>query len=72
MAIAVLMAQCGMFVPAEKCDISLYYKLFTRIGNNDNLFKGQSTFYCEILELEDILRNGDKNFGFGSFKQNRF
>ena len=41
--------------------LSLYNQLFTRIGNNDNLFRGQSTFYREMLELDTILRNSDKN-----------
>ena len=55
------MAQAGLFVAAEDFQISLYNKLFTRIGNNDNLFRGQSTFYREMLELDTILRNADQN-----------
>ena len=60
-ALAVLMAQSGLFVAAKELKISLYNKLFTRIGNNDNLFRGQSTFYREMLELDTILRNADQN-----------
>ena len=60
-ALAVLMAQAGLFVAAKKFRISLYNQIFTRIGNCDNLFRGQSTFYREMLELDTILRNSDKN-----------
>lgn len=58
-AMCVIMAQAGFYVPAESFEYVPYKKLYTRIGNNDNIFKGQSTFYCEMLELEDIIRNSD-------------
>lgn len=57
---SVIMAQVGMFVPADNYQLTVYHKIFTRIGNNDNLFKGQSTFYCEMLDLSHILKNADK------------
>lgn len=60
-ALSVIMAQSGLYVPADQYKISLYNKLYTRIGNSDNLFKGQSTFYREMLELDTILRNADTN-----------
>lgn len=59
-ALAVLMAQTGLYVAASDCHLAPYTRLFTRIGNCDNLFRGQSTFYCEMLELESILRNSDQ------------
>ncbi len=58
-AIAVLMAQAGLYVAAKTFNLGLYRQIFTRIGNNDNLFRGQSTFYKEMLELDTILRNAD-------------
>ena len=60
-SIAIILAQAGYYVPATSFTYSPYQKLYTRIGNNDNLFKGQSTFYSEMLELDDILRNCDQN-----------
>ena len=60
-AISIIMAQSGFYVPAENFKLSLYNKVFTRIGNIDNLFRGQSTFYREMLELDNIIRNSDKN-----------
>ena len=58
-ALSVIMAQAGFFVPADEFKFIIYNKLFTRIGNNDNLFRGQSTFYKEMLELDNILRHAD-------------
>ena len=60
-ALCIILAQSGFYVPAESFEFIPYKKLYTRIGTNDNIFKGQSTFYCEMLELEDILRNSDNN-----------
>ena len=60
-SICLILAQAGYYVPATEFTYSPYQRLYTRIGNNDNLFKGQSTFYSEMLELDDILRNCDKN-----------
>ena len=58
-ALSILMAQSGFYVAADEYNLNLYHKLYTRIGNNDNLIKGQSTFYREMLELDTILRNAD-------------
>lgn len=58
--LSLVMAQAGFYVPADSFEYSPYHKIYTRIGNNDNLFKGQSTFYCEMLELDEIIRNSDK------------
>lgn len=56
-AIIVLMAQIGSFVPCESAEIGVVDRVFTRIGASDNLSYGQSTFYIEMSELSNILRN---------------
>ena len=56
-AIIVLMAQLGSFVPCESAHIGAVDRVFTRIGASDNLSHGQSTFYIEMSELANILRN---------------
>lgn len=56
-AIIVLMAQIGCFVPCDKATIGVVDRVFTRIGASDNLSHGQSTFFIEMSELANILRN---------------
>lgn len=53
--IAVVMAQAGLFVPAEKMKFSLFESVFTRIVSKDNLIKGMSTFAVEMTELRNIF-----------------
>jgi DNA mismatch repair protein MutS len=60
-ALTIVMAQCGCFVPASKLELSLVDKLFTRIGALDNLYSGQSTFMVEMLETATILHNATEN-----------
>ncbi len=55
-ALIVLMAHMGSFVPAEAAAIGLVDRIFTRIGASDNLAAGQSTFMVEMVELAQILR----------------
>ena len=55
-AISVLMAQAGCFVPADKAVIGVVDQIFTRIGASDNLSQGQSTFFVEMHELAYILK----------------
>jgi len=57
--IAIVMAQAGMFVPAESMEWAPFRSIYTRILNTDNLYKGQSTFVREMSELRTILRYGD-------------
>ena len=56
-ALIVLMAQMGSFVPARSARIGVVDKLFTRIGAADDLAAGQSTFLVEMSEVADILKN---------------
>ena len=56
-ALIVLMAQMGSFVPAKSARIGVVDKLFTRVGASDDLAAGQSTFMVEMSEVSDILRN---------------
>ena len=54
--IAIILAQSGMFVSAKKMTYYPYTTLHTRIVNNDNLYKNQSTFVLEMNELRNILK----------------
>lgn len=56
-ALLVILAQCGSFVPASACKLSLVDKIFTRIGASDDLGLGLSTFMVEMKEMADILKN---------------
>ena len=55
-ALIVLMAQIGSFVPARAARIGVVDRIFTRIGASDDLSAGQSTFMVEMSEVADILR----------------
>ena len=56
-ALIVIMAQIGCFVPAESAEISVTDAVFTRIGASDDLTAGQSTFMVEMAEVAEIVRN---------------
>ncbi len=56
-ALIVLMCQIGSFVPADKADICVVDRIFTRVGASDDLGSGQSTFMVEMNEVANILRN---------------
>ncbi|WP_422486702.1 DNA mismatch repair protein MutS [Gudongella sp. DL1XJH-153] len=55
-AIIVLLAQIGSFVPSKRADIGIVDRIFTRIGASDNLSQGESTFMVEMNEVSNILR----------------
>ena len=55
LALIVLMAQAGCFVPADRAVIGICDRIYTRIGASDNIAMGQSTFFVEMSELAYIL-----------------
>lgn len=60
-ALIVLMASIGSFIPASSGNICICDRIFTRVGASDDLTSGQSTFMVEMTEVSNILRNATKN-----------
>ena len=56
-ALIVLMAQMGSFVPADRAELGMTDKIFTRVGSSDNISSGESTFMVEMNETSSILNN---------------
>jgi DNA mismatch repair protein MutS len=56
-ALLVLMAQAGSFIPAKDAQIGLVDRIFTRVGASDELIRGQSTFMVEMTETANIINN---------------
>lgn len=56
-ALIVLMAQIGSFIPASYAEIGIVDRIFTRVGASDDLFSGQSTFMVEMNEVSGILNS---------------
>lgn len=60
-ALNIILAQSGLFVSCSSMTYSPYHHIFTRINSNDNLFKNQSTFVVEMMELKSILKFCDNH-----------
>jgi DNA mismatch repair protein MutS len=60
-ALLVLMAQAGSFVPAEEAEIGLVDRIFTRVGASDDLARGESTFMVEMIETARILNHATEH-----------
>ena len=60
-AITVIMAQIGCFVPAKEANLPIFDAIFTRIGASDDLVSGESTFMVEMNEANNALSNASKN-----------
>ncbi len=60
-ALCVVLAQAGCFVPASEARIGIVDRVFTRVGASDDLASGNSTFMLEMNEVADILKNATKN-----------
>ncbi len=60
-ALIVVMAQIGSFVPADYATLPIFDQIFTRIGASDDLISGQSTFMVEMLEANNALRFASEN-----------
>ena len=61
LAIIVIMAQIGCFVPAEEAKMPIFDQIFTRIGASDDLVSGESTFMVEMVEAANAVKNATKN-----------
>jgi DNA mismatch repair protein MutS len=61
LAMIIIMAQIGCFVPAENARIPIFDQIFTRIGASDDLQSGKSTFMVEMLEVNYALNNATEN-----------
>ncbi|AGO12644.1 AaceriADR168Cp [[Ashbya] aceris (nom. inval.)] len=60
-ALLVIMAQIGCYVPAQEAEFSIFDQIFTRIGAYDNLLRNDSTFKIEMTEMVQILRSSTEN-----------
>lgn len=61
LAIIVIMAQIGSFVPADEANLPIFDQIFTRIGASDDLVSGESTFMVEMLEAKNAITSATKN-----------
>ncbi|MGL5541622.1 MAG: DNA mismatch repair protein MutS [Erysipelotrichaceae bacterium] len=59
-ALMVIMAQIGCYVPAKKADLMIFTQIFTRIGASDDIMSGKSTFMVEMSEANNALQHADE------------
>lgn len=60
-ALTVIMAQIGSYVPASKAELPVFDRIFTRIGASDDLVSGQSTFMVEMIEANHAIRHATEH-----------
>ena len=61
LAITIIMAQIGCFVPASEASMMIFSAIYTRIGASDDLVSGKSTFMVEMMEASRAIKNATKN-----------
>jgi DNA mismatch repair protein MutS len=61
LALSVVMAQAGMFVPCSTFEFYPFENIFTRISNNDNLYQGQSSFKVEMMDVKTFVNRSNSN-----------
>ncbi len=61
LAIIIIMAQMGSFVPAAETDLPIFDSIYTRIGASDDLVSGESTFMVEMIEAKNAIVNATEN-----------
>jgi DNA mismatch repair protein MSH6 len=59
--LASIMAQVGCYIPAEKCELTIVDRVFTRIGASDRILENKSTFFVELEETKTIVEQATKN-----------
>ncbi|MBQ4253705.1 MAG: DNA mismatch repair protein MutS [Erysipelotrichaceae bacterium] len=60
-ALLVIMAQMGCYIPAKKAELPVFDQIFTRIGSSDDILAGQSTFMVEMTEANNALQKATKD-----------
>lgn len=61
LAVIIILAQIGSYVPAKSCKLPIFDKIFTRIGASDDLVSGESTFMVEMTEAKNAISNATPN-----------
>jgi len=61
LALTIIMAQMGSFVPCKECSVPIFDKIYTRIGASDDLVSGESTFMVEMKEANNAVSNATEN-----------
>lgn len=56
-ALMVIMAQCGCFIPCDSATLGVFNSILTRMGSKDDLIKGESTFFTEMSQVLNVLQN---------------